>query len=366
MKLLLTQRFQQREPRTPIALMDLAAYGRQFGHEIDVAYDEGQEIDPDYDAVWVSAIIASDAVLNDLDKLRERYKGKILFGGKGVESMGNDEMHFLYNLDVERISGPGEFQLSGKKSIDYATYPAWHAADLEAISGPVAEAMGSRGCPYRCHFCHNTEPRVQWFSPERTVTNATMILQRTNQRRVFFVDDIFALKPSRMMAILDEADRQGIELRRKTQFFVHVNHAGTEQLEAIDAYQPLEMQMGVESGDDGMLQAMGKTFKAALAEDRIRELKRRGHHVACLFLIGFPGETKQSLQNTVDFVKRNRQYMSGWWVSYYQPVRGTVGWGLASERLGREVEGEWNTEVSYLDPAITIEDLQSARKQIMG
>jgi radical SAM superfamily enzyme YgiQ (UPF0313 family) len=307
-------------------------------------------------------------VLNDLDKLRERYKGKILFGGKGVQSMDNDEVRLLRSLDVEMTSTRGEFLLSGKKSFEYDTYPAWNVNDLETLSakGPIVEIMSSRGCPYHCHFCHNTESHVWPFTAERTVSNAELILEWMSRERVFFVDDIFALRADRMLSILAEADRQGIELRKKTQFFVHVNHLDTERLAAIDAYQPMEMQMGVESGDDGMLRAMGKTFKADLAEDRLRELHRRGHRVACLFLMGFPGETKQSLQNTVDFVERNRQYMSGWWVSYYQPVRGTVGWDLATERLGHEVEGEWNTEISYLDPNLTVEDLTTARKAIMG
>jgi radical SAM superfamily enzyme YgiQ (UPF0313 family) len=263
--------------------------------------------------------------------------------------------------------GPGEKLFNGGLSVDYSSYPAWFAADFYALDRlhSMTEAMSSRGCPYRCHFCHNTEPKMQFFSPERTVSNAALILNVIGRHRVFFVDDVFATNAQRMREILAEADLAGLELRKRTCFFVHVNHTSGERLDAIAEYEPQEVQMGVESGDDGMLEAMGKRFDAMEAEAALRRLHDRGIRVACLFLIGFPGETVDSLANTVEFVQRNRKYMSGWWVSYYQPVPGTKGWEMAKERAGREITGGWNTDISYVDPNLLEQDLMDARAAIM-
>ncbi len=367
MKLLLTQRFQAREPRTPIAMMDLAAYGRAFGHEVDVAYDEGQAISGNYDMVGVSAVVVDDDVIDLLRSLRRRYSGRLILGGKGAVTLADESRTMLDQLNVEVFEGPGERLLNADLPIDYATYPTWDREDSHLLKDTynTKELMSSRGCPYHCHFCNNTEPKVKFFLPERTVSNAEMLFSIQGCNRVFFVDDIFAFRASNMMAILREADGRGLELRKRTQFFIHVNHIDDERLDAIDAYDPAEMQVGIESGDDKMLQAMGKTFTAAKAEDRLKALHGRGHHVACLFLMGFPGETRESLQHTVDFALRNRQYMSGWWVSYYQPVPGTKGWCMARERLGHELTGHWITDVSYVDPNLTAEDLTNARWAIM-
>ncbi len=225
--------------------------------------------------------------------------------------------------------------------------------------------MSSRGCPYRCHFCNNTEPVVRFFSPRRTIANAKVILDVVRRDRVFFVDDVFAASPRRMLELLDEADAAGLNFRARTQFFVHISLLDERRLDAIDAYDPIEVQVGIESGDDRMLAAMGKTFTAALAEDRLRAMFDRGRKVACLFLLGFPGETAESLKHTVDWVDRNRKYMSGWWVSYYQPVAGTKGWEMAAKRLGRPIDGVRNTEISYLDPDVTEHELTTARQSIM-
>ncbi len=365
MKVLLIQPFAQNEPRTPISLMDLAVYGRECGHEIDVAYADSP-ITQDYDMVGLSSVSFTPDTEAALSDLRQRHSGQLIFGGKGAETLLDDDRARLEKSGVQIFRGPGEKLFNGGMSIDYDTYPAWDATDFWALDnlGIMWEAMASRGCPFRCHFCHNTEPQVRFFSAERTVQNATLILETIGRPRVFFVDDVFASRAERMYALLKTADASGLELRGRTHFFVHISLLDYDRMGAINAFQPAELQVGIESGDDGMLQAMGKTFTVALAQERLRFLHSHGHSVACLFMLGFPGETCQSLRNTVEFVERNREYMSGWWVSYYQPVPFTKGWDMARER-GGEVAGGWNTQISYLDPNLTKKDLVAARQAIM-
>ncbi len=367
MKILLTQHYESREPRTPIALLDLAAYGRSFGHDITVAYSDEMEDLSRYDLVGYSAIDFSHDIKASLESLRRRCSKPIVLGGKAVNALLEEDRDFLRKLDIDTHRGDGERIFNGNNPIDFDIYPAWSPEDFRRLdkSPNIVEAMSSRGCPYHCHFCNNTEPKVSCFNPERTAAHAKMLLCQFGRSRLFFVDDIFALRSDRMMTVLGACDCAGVDIRGKVCFFVHVNHLSEKILDAIDAIHPMEMQMGVESGDDEMLAAMGKTFYAQEAEDRLRELCRRGHRVVCLFLMGFPGETKESLQRTVDFVNRNRQYMSGWWVSYYQPVPFTQGWKLACERLGHRVTGCRNDSISYLDPNLTELQLREARHAVM-
>ncbi len=366
MRILLTQKFEERDSQTPIAILDLAAYGRKFGRDIDVGYHEDMAGLDKYDWIWFSALTFDDRTLQSIG-LCTRYHRMVQVGGKAADAVSDDLQKQFDFLSIEIRRGPGE-SIFAPLPIDYDNYPAWDSKDFRILdkTGGMTMMMTSRGCPYHCHFCHNTETKVSYFSPERTVANARLLLEGLKKPRVFFVDDIFALRPDKMMAILAEADRTGLELRKRTNFFVHISHIDDRRLEAIDAFQPEEMQVGIESGDDGMLAAMGKTFTSAEAEDKLRLLHSHGHKVACLFLMGFPGETKQSLQATVDFVTRNRRFMSGWWVSYYQPIPGTRGWDLAKERLGADPGSGWNTDISFVDPNITKEDLVAARKGVMG
>jgi len=370
MRLLLVQQFAAREPRTPIAVMDLAAYARQFGHHVDVGYADAIG-SLDYDMIGWSAVGLTDDIRAGLRSLRERYSGRRMLGGKATDCLPDDQRQAFAAMGIELWDGPGERlfgeQPLGGQPMDYSAYPSWDAADFLALdrTHSMWEAMSSRGCPYHCHFCHNTERRISHFSPTRTIDNASIIYD-AGRDRVFFVDDVFALRADKMMAILEEGDRRGVELRGATQFFIHVSLLRDDTLAAIDAFAPIEMQIGIESGDDRMLHEMGKTFTAQQAEECLQRLHAHGHRVACLFLMGFPGETKESLQATVEFVERNRHLMSGWWVSYYQPIPGTVGWDRAEARGNNAAHNSgWNTDISYLDPGLEESDLQQARAKVM-
>ncbi len=146
---------------------------------------------------------------------------------------------------------------------------------------------------------------------------------------------------------------------------LHVGHVIIDGVINGDIVNTRFPQLKERLGDDGMLSAMGKTFTAQRAGEKIQQLHAAGVKVAALFLIGFPGETRQSLQNTLDLLNASRQYLSGWWVSYYQPVPYTRGWELAKERVPNYKKGDWNTEISYLDPNLTEQDLTTARQAMM-
>ena len=373
MNILLTQAFVAREPRTPIPLLDLAPYWRRQGHDVTIAYAQEATNLPQYDLVGISAILFGQAVYEQLKTFRQSFSGRIVFGGKGARSLQSEEKESINNLGVEIVVGGGESLFDDGAEIDYQTYPAWEKEDFQALDslplsvlpGGMTEMMSTRGCPYSCAFCYNTEPRVSYFSPERTVENANLILNGFNRNRIFFVDDIFTINASRMLKLLATADAYGLELRNKTCFFVHVDQLNADKLAAVQEYNPREVQIGIESGDDGMLSAMGKTFTAQEAKEKIQQLHAAGIRTAALFMIGFPGETKQSLRNTLRLLNDSRKYLSGWWVSYYQPVPYTRGWELAKERVPNYKRGEWNTEISYLDPNLTEQDLTLARQAMM-
>jgi len=88
MKALLLQEFTAREPRTPIALMDLAAYGRVRGHHIDVGYSQdAAAISSDYDFVGLSAVGFSRQTQTQLAFLRQRFAGRLILGGKATRTI---------------------------------------------------------------------------------------------------------------------------------------------------------------------------------------------------------------------------------------------------------------------------------------
>jgi hypothetical protein len=61
--------------------------------------------------------------------------------------------------------------------------------------------MSSRGCPYHCHFCHNTEKKISFFSHERTAANIDLLLKQ-GAKSIFFCDDNFVGNPQHSKELL--------------------------------------------------------------------------------------------------------------------------------------------------------------------
>lgn len=363
MNILLTTRQDPAEARNPVAILDLAAFLRQQGHVVD-CYFVDRVPDRPYDLVGLSVLRAiDDQPIQDALALRQRFSGKVVVGGKWAETASPAERATLEAHDIELHAGPGEpYFRPGPFHLQ--DYPAWDKRDFETLGEVHYEIMSTRGCAYHCNFCHNTETKLSFFSPRRTADNIELLLSLGIQE-IFFVDDIFTLKPDHMAGLLGELEHRGVSLANRCMFFTHVNYTNEKSLRWIDAFHPTSVQIGIESGDDGMLRALGKTFTAEKALAAIHQLSQHGHRVIALFLIGYPGETEASLQATRDFIRRARPMLHYVWVSYYQPVPGTVGYELAVRRDPGFAGRRSNREITYLDPNLTVGTLIKYREQMM-
>ena len=163
--------------------------------------------------------------------------------------------------------------------------------------------MTSRGCPFHCRFCHNTEKKVSFFNVKRTVSNIELLL-KLNVGAILLLDDIFTIKSSHMEQIYNELENRGLNIKEKCEFFTHVNFVTETTVKWMKKYSPIQVQIGIESGDDEMLRQMAKGFDSEKALNSIKMLYKNRINIFALFLIGFPGESLNSLNNTFRFIKK--------------------------------------------------------------
>jgi radical SAM superfamily enzyme YgiQ (UPF0313 family) len=368
MRVLLTKLREQVEQRNPISILDLAAYYRVHGHSVDCSYiDQLDDLASDaYDLVGLSVLQVTepDSPLAEACLLKSRFKARIVVGGKWTETATAEEKARFAEEGIEVWTGPGE-RLLVDREIELGDYPAWSKADLESLGDAFPEVMSSRGCPYRCRFCHNTEHRVSYFDPVRTADNIELLLG-LGQEEIFFVDDVFLCNTGNMESIYQELHSRGIDIAGRCKFFGHVNFINDETIAWISRYRPIEVQIGIESGDDRMLKAMGKRFTAAKALSAVSKLHDAGHKVNALFMIGYPGENEESLRNTYQLIRELRSMVKSLWVSYYQPVPGTEGHRLAMARAPDMVHARRNTDITYVDPELTEKTLFRYRHMMLA
>ena len=360
--LLLAYRY-PKEDRNPIAILDLASYYRMRGSEVRTKYvrDAGAE---DFEwASWVGLSVLSgdgkDPVRYAMD-VCVVYGKRVVIGGKWVRTyQGNRDVS-----GVSFIEEDGEILVGGSTG-DLTGHPPWDACDFDTLGSTQDSVMSSRGCPYRCNFCHNTEPSTRYFHPERTISNIALLRQR-GIKNIMIVDDVFTLDLRNMQTIRKGIERKSREVGDTFRFFTHVGHVNEFMIREIQKWDPSWVEIGVESGDAGQLRRMGKTFTPEDAKISLRMLRDAGIKVHALFLAGYPGETVESLGNTRHFIDDVRDCLGYIHVSFYQPVVGTVGHAEAIERRPGFGGGSNNQEVSYIDPNITEAILRQAKRAFQG
>jgi anaerobic magnesium-protoporphyrin IX monomethyl ester cyclase len=198
------------------------------------------------------------------------------------------------------------------EDLDAVPFPAWHHLDLmKYFDGsklyPYIDIFSGRGCSHRCTFCLWPQVmhghRVRLRSPENVVDEMERDIKLCPRvargGEFFFEDDTFTLVKSNAMAICEEILRRGL----KVTFSVNarVDTADEAMFKLLKRAGCRELLVGFESGDDEIL---GRIRKRGTVDDarRLMELAgKTGLDVHGCFVLGLPGETRESMEKTIGF-----------------------------------------------------------------
>jgi len=190
----------------------------------------------------------------------------------------------------------------GHDRSDYAAFPV--GAYLAA--GPILPYSGSSGCYWqRCSFC-----------PERAEKNPYAPLAPGT-----VLEDLHAMKGEArplLVHLLDNALSPGLlkEIARRPLFQPWYGFARVSELFLDEAFCRclkrsgcVMLKLGVESGDQGVLDALGKGVQIEAASTALRNLKNAGIATYVYLLFGTPPETAIRAQRTLDFTVRHASYI---------------------------------------------------------
>lgn len=349
----------------PIGVYDIASYARNYGYNVDVYYIDELPLTNKYDIVGLSVFESeNNLVFEDIRFIQSAFpQTKLVVGGRWAKLIDEETKHWFGQNGVELWTDEGEKYFNQSQEIDFESYPGWYKKDLLTTHANGRNVMSSRGCPFHCYFCHNPERQIFNFNARYTADNIQLLLEQ-NVNEIFFVDDIFTLKENHMLDIYYELKKRFLNILGRNLFFTHINLVNESKAEVMKKFNPSEVQIGLESGDDRMLSLIGKTFSANKAFEKVRMLSNFVP-VNGLFLIGYPGETIESLNNTLEFVKNLKPFLSKKWVSLYQPIKNTVGYYKSLTEGKFEGELTNNSTIYYVPEGLTGEDLLRYRDLIM-
>ena len=207
-------------------------------------------------------------------------------------------------LPVERY-----FALKGNRQLDY---------------------ISSIGCHFRCAFC--ADPFVygrKWnaVDPEHLGRQLSGLKQRYGYTDVNFQDETFFTYRKRVVGIAEEF--LGRDLRASWAATMRADQGVrlTEEVFALCVRSGLRrVLIGVESGSPEMLKRIAKDTTIEQVLESADMCVRHGVAVIFSFIVGFPGETPDQVQQTVQLIKRLRGMSSKFEtpVFYYKPYPGSA------------------------------------------
>ena len=204
--------------------------------------------------------------------------------------------------------------------------------------------MSSRGCPYQCSFCSKSiyGNTLRLRSPESIVEEVDLLYQDWGVREIHFGDDTFNANSDWAHELLDLVTRRGLHRKLVFRVALRVNEKilDLELLHHLKAAGVWFVYYGVENGDQGMLDRMQKGITVAEVERAFQMTHEIGLKTEAFFIIGLPGETKETIQASRDLYKRIRPFWGGF--SRALPFPGTS-FTAEAERDGNLLSKDYDT-----------------------
>jgi radical SAM superfamily enzyme YgiQ (UPF0313 family) len=210
------------------------------------------------------------------------------------------------------------------------------------IEGRLSTTMvTSRGCPYRCGFCSKNHGGTRLLSAGKIIEEIDYLHKDFGYEALMFSEDIFIINKRRAIPVFEHMKKRGIVSRVLLRADVAVKH-GADFLKLMAESGCVEVGMGVESGSDTILKNINKGESIDTIKAAVRALKNASIRVKGFFIVGLPGETKDTLNETRRFL--DEMQLDDVDIKIFQPYPGSPIWNHKDQ-----YDIQWHDSMDYRD-----------------
>ena len=170
---------------------------------------------------------------------------------------------------------------------------------------PWTIATSSRGCVYNCSFCSKAVSGNHFhaMTADRMIELISMLQSDFDIQDITFYDDLFTFNggifKNRIKDFATEINYRNIDLTWSCES--RVNLANEEMLSWMKMAGCRLIYYGIESGNQSILDRLNKGITIQQIQKAIKLTHEAGIKAAGYFMLGCPGETKETIKQTVDF-----------------------------------------------------------------
>jgi len=267
------------------------------------------------DVVGLSVVSSpSFPQMESLAKEIKPYVGRIIAGGYHMSALPNS----LDGIADSVVVGNGErgiltaLKKDGviKEKIDPDEYPIPDRSKLNSdlyrmslLGKRIAPMTTARGCPYACAFCGNMNKTIQ-FRDNDNIEEEVQGLKEDGFEAVYFYNESHTINRKRAIDVGKIMKRHDMKYRLETR----ANHIDNEMAEMLSDTGCMLVALGIESGDDKVLEAINKKATVNQSREAVQALGHHGIPTKGYFIMGLPEQDVNSALKTIEFAKELRGY----------------------------------------------------------
>ncbi len=242
--------------------------------------------------------------------------------------------------------------------LDSLPWPAYHHFKMDRYTNlqPATDhvdgarsfsILTSRGCPYRCTFCSQSIMPIKWRSrsAESVLAEWRHLVEDLGALEIGVLDDSANIRVKRLEEIANLLIENS--LNHVPWIFVNgirANLASKELLTLLKKAGLRRTAFGVETGDPDILKSIDKKIDLDTIRQAFKNAKEIGLETIAFMIIGLPGETRQTMQNSINFAIEIDPMIANF--SMMTPYPGTKVYEIV-KRQGRFLINDWEDYVFF-------------------
>jgi radical SAM superfamily enzyme YgiQ (UPF0313 family) len=192
-----------------------------------------------------------------------------------------------------------------RENLDELPLPARHLFPLSRyhVLDTACTVITSRGCPFSCIFCVGSKMggrRMRYRTPKLVLDEIEQGLA-LGFKEVDVADDLLTANHKHLFAFCDEIMKRGLKF--KWSAFSRVDTVNMEVLTKMRQAGCVGLLYGVESGNQEILDKIKKKITLEKVKEATRMANAVGINVHATFVLGLPGESKETLAQTLEFAQ---------------------------------------------------------------
>lgn len=373
----------KRNSQPPLGILYLATVAEKRGHAVRIIdadvedYNLGSLIEEiiskDYNIVGITA---TSPIFHKAVSLAKKLKSKgfrhpIIIGGEHINIFkkeaffdcfdygffGESDFTFDQFLNIVETNRNSFETMKGflyrKNGQIIETVPAERIKDLDVLDFPAMHLLkvksykmtfvkfkrrlyipitATRGCPFKCVFCSEplTNPVVRFRSPQNIVDEMEKWATELGITHFFFMDSNLTLKRNQIEGVCYEIIKRNLKITFEG--WTRANLVDKNILMLMKRAGLIRISYGLESGDPEILRIIRKEVSHGDMLNAFKITDELGIEPACSVMLGLPGETKASVERTINFVKSIPQILySNFSIANPYPGTEMYDWALSGK-----------------------------------